>query len=114
MCIIVVDGEVVHAVHKNPALWGWHKDTCLCSGSLTALEAAVCTCSGAAADRGVVDACVSRHARSNYQEYEAAVPAECAAAFNRAPVEALMLPLPESMAAVVRAALVALPGFSDG
>ena len=117
VCIILVDGVIVHAVHKNPTLWGWHKDTCPCSGSLLALEAAVCTCDGAVGRHGGVDATVRpRDSCCNFTQYEGLLPSECVSAFKRAPVEALVLPLPESMVAVTRAVLAALPGYraSDG
>ena len=48
ICVLFVDGVIVHAIHKNPMLWGWHRASCDCSGEGSALQGAECTCDGGA------------------------------------------------------------------
>ena len=94
VCVLCIDGEITHAVHKNPALWGWHESTCACSGSLVDLEASTCTCSLSLCE-------IDRITPSNLSVSpatgvtDANSPLRVSKLLMRAPVETVLLPLPD-------------------
>lgn len=101
VCVICINGQISHAVHKNPCLWGWHEPSCQCSGSVLALEetAAICTCKSTAVQS--MPSCCTQQGATSISLTPARIlsdtdsfPVEVANLLKRAPVEAVALPLP--------------------
>ena len=97
--VVVADGEVVHAVHKHPARWGWHAAGCPCAElapgdeELARME---CTCGGVAA-------AVATATAGGQMPEPLDAPAGC-------DVVPLRLPLPHPLQRAAEAAAAALAG----
>jgi len=115
VCVLCIDGEIAHAVHKNPRLWGWHESCCGCAGSVLDLESAVCTCSSPPVRRSERRAVCPLALRppacpcvSPEDAAEESLPAEVRALLQRAPVDSVQLPLPAALGASVRKVLAVI------
>lgn len=115
ICIIFVNGIIVNAIHKNPAIWGWHRPHCACSAVGSALRGAECHCDGRdAAVTSSDTACFATIITNEASDRSRPVPpSEVSAKLEQAHVESLALPLPASIMEPATAALKALPGFDD-
>jgi hypothetical protein len=115
ICIIFINGVISHAIHKNPSLWGWHQSSCSCSsvdGHI--LRNAVCSCGGIASVMHFADHMVlpSILGGSEVAHLDGIIPAKLSDVLKQAPVESLLLPLPNCVSDVAYSALRALPGFN--
>ena len=129
VCVLFLDGKVIHAVHKEPNKWGWHRDTCPCSNRGDALAGAECSCDslgGAGAAHSVTIGTSSVAAADAAAESAdaAAESADAAAAAvdsasqahddaDIAPVQVLELPLPPAIGKPAMAAAAALPRSNE-
>ena len=108
LCVLCIQGEITHAVHKNPILWGWHESSCLCSGSVLDLERvnSSCTCKATLAQstrhHSVVSNLTLLPARSDVSPD---LPEEVANLLKRAPVDRVLLPLPAAVVTTVHQVL---------
>jgi hypothetical protein len=115
VCVLCIDGEIAHAIHKNPSLWGWHESSCGCAASsVLALKTATCTCrsiSAPSTPEVVSNISLVPAVRSPDTDGAAAasdgggLPPEVAELLKRAPVDGVVLPLPAALVDTVKKVL---------
>mmetsp|Transcript_26354 Transcript_26354/g.52567 ORF Transcript_26354/g.52567 Transcript_26354/m.52567 type:complete len:399 (+) Transcript_26354:1-1197(+) len=98
VCVLFINGKIVHAVHKTPSKWGWHRAHCPCSFLGEALAGAECECDSLGSTRGGGSGNIGSGTSSS-----------ATAKPDVAPVQQLPLPLPGTMEAAAMAAATALP-----
>lgn len=125
VCVLCVNGKVVHAVHKHPALWGWHEDTCECSSETDfVLESATCTCTASQRPHKVTSNIISfstgrnspdkEENKEEEKEEEPEFPKDVIRFLQRAPVDCIALPLPFEIVASVGRVMELIRSTSDG
>ena len=107
VCVLFVNGKIIHAVHKTPSKWGWHRAHCPCSSIGAALASAECECDslGVEGDGNDDSNGDSNGGICGSNDGSNSVTAKP----DVAPVQPLPLPLPGAMEAAAMAAAAALP-----
>ena len=121
VCVLFLNGEIVHAVHKEPRVWGWHRSYCPCSKRRDALAGAICTCDALGrpdhSEKGA-GACIANRRKTSDGTISSTDEGHITGANIRvddsiAPVEMLSLPLPAAIAVPALLAAQALPRFKE-
>lgn len=110
VCVVVVRGELVHAVHKHPSQWGWHRPHCPCASLGASLPQSVCLCD-ALRQCQTVSRCRDLPATTKSSTVCVhSVGEQLNSLLSRAPVESLCIScLPVGLTDAVKAAVAAIP-----
>ncbi|GMI06305.1 hypothetical protein TrLO_g12000 [Triparma laevis f. longispina] len=103
VCVVFVNGSIIHAVHKSPSKWGWHREHCPCASRGAALAGAECECDSLGAESKISSS--TKKIKEVNEDTETTTADET----DVAPVQVLPLPLPEAMYFPALAAAAALP-----
>ena len=105
-CLLFLNGSIIHAVHKDPKIWGWHLPSCPCSKSfdeLTPYSTCSCGAGGVECDQIYSSPPLVITGRGT----PSTVPEDVRNRLERAPVQPLQLPLPTSLSCTAQEAVEA-------
>eukprot|EP00603_Paraphysomonas_imperforata_P003437 CAMPEP_0114429054 /NCGR_PEP_ID=MMETSP0103-20121206/9268_1 /TAXON_ID=37642 ORGANISM="Paraphysomonas imperforata, Strain PA2" /NCGR_SAMPLE_ID=MMETSP0103 /ASSEMBLY_ACC=CAM_ASM_000201 /LENGTH=444 /DNA_ID=CAMNT_0001598339 /DNA_START=172 /DNA_END=1506 /DNA_ORIENTATION=+ len=116
VCVVCIDGEISHAIHKNPRMWGWHEASCSCAGSPLDLDNSICSCLATMSQsthRGAVSN-IFLSEKDLDSSSEHLLSSSASRLLCSAPVEVVELPLPEKLLDSVNQVLGVIRSRSEG